>query len=166
MGKSYKKSAHSAKNKNEMLNKIVLEEEDVIFGRTTKKLGNGRFMIKMTNEKGHGMEVDAYLLGKSMVRIEIGDVVIVGRNDSGKHTTYEILGSCERNVVASLRKANRLHPSLFNEEDLLGDDLFDRSEEVKEEEETTIKKDKGNKPVKKDKMTVSMDDDDVNIDAI
>jgi translation initiation factor IF-1 len=166
MGKSYKKSARSAKNKNETLNRVVLEEEDVIFGRTTKKLGNGRFMIKTANEKGHGIEVDAYLLGKSIVRIEIGDVVVVGRNDSGKTITYEILGSCERSVVETLRKANRLHPSLFNEEDLLGEDLFDRSEEVKVEDETAIKKDKSNKPVKKDKMTASADDDDVNIDDI
>jgi hypothetical protein len=71
MGKSFKKSARSAKNKNDSLNKIVLDEEDAVFGRTTKKLGNGRFRIQVPNEKGHGTEVDAYLLGKSMVRIEI-----------------------------------------------------------------------------------------------
>lgn len=164
MGKSFKKSARSAKNKNEALNKVVLEETDAIFGRTTKKLGNGRFRIQVPNEKGHGTEVDAYLLGKSMVRIEIGDVVILGRNDSGKNITYEILGSCEKSVVETLRKANRLHSSLFNDEDILGEDLFDRSEEIPAEGEGTAKKEKSNKPVKKDKMTA--DTDDVNVDDI
>lgn len=163
MVKSFKKSARSAKNKNEALNKIILEETDAIFGRTTKKLGNGRFRIQVPNEKGHGTEVDAYLLGKSMVRIEIGDVVIVGRNDSGKTITYEILGSCEKSNVETLRKANRLHSSLFNDEDFLCEDLFDRSEEIPADE-GTAKKEKSNKPVKKDKMTE--DTDDVNVDDI
>lgn len=166
MGKSYKKSARSAKNKNESLNKIVLLEEDALFGRVQKKLGNGRFMIAVPNQEGHLIETDAYLLGKSMVRIEIGDVIIVGRNESAKKTTYEILGSCEKKVIESLRALQRLHPGLFNEEDVLGEDIFDRSEEVKDEEETArAKKEKSNKPVKKEKNIV-IDDDDVDVDKI
>ena len=167
MGKSYKKSNRSANTKNEGLNKAAVEDDDAIFGRVMKGLGNGRFRIQVPNEKGHGIEVDAYRVGKTVVRIQIGDVVIVGRNESSKHVTYEILGSCKKDVIETLRKANRLHPSLFTEEDVLGDDIFDRSEDVKEEEETVVKKEKANKTVRGGKITVPTDDDDdINIDAI
>ncbi len=167
MGKSFKKSNRSAKNKNETLNRVVLDIDDAIFGRTVKKLGNGRFRIQVPNSEGHGIEADASIPGKSTVRIEIGDVVIVGRNESSKHVTYEILGSCDKKTIQLLREANRLHPSLFNENDTLGDDLFDRSEDVElKEEETVAKKEKANKTVRGGKVTVSADDDDVNIDAI
>lgn len=169
MGKSYKKSAYSAKNKNESLNKFVLSEEDALFGRALKKLGNGRFRIQVPNADGHGVEADAAIAGKTVVRINIGDVVIVGRNDTGKHVTYEILGSCDSKVVQTLRKAQRLHPSLFHEDDELGDDIFDRSEDVKEEETATAKKDKSNKPVKKDKILETKaqeENDDVDVDRI
>lgn len=167
MGKSFKKSNRSAKNKNEALNKLVLDIDDAIFGRAIKKLGNARFLIQVPNEEGHGIQTEASIPGKSTVRIEIGDVVIVGRNESSKHVTYEILGSCDKKTVQLLRNADRLHPSLFSEEDTLGDDLFDRSEDVElKEEETVGKKDKANKTIRGGKMTVSTDDDDVNIDAI
>jgi translation initiation factor IF-1 len=168
MGKSYKKSNRSAKNKNETLNRVVLDVDDAIFGRAVKKLGNARFRIQVPDAEGHGTEADASIPGKSTVRIEIGDVVVVGRNESSKHVTYEILGSCDKKTVQLLRKANRLHPSLFSEEDTLGDDLFDRSEDAEvKEEETVAKKDKANKPVRGGKLPASTDDDDdVNIDAI
>ena len=168
MGKSYKKSAYSAKNKNESLNKFVLNEDDALFGRALKKLGNGRFRIQVPNADGHGVEAEASITAKTIVRINVGDVVIVGRNESGKHVTYEILGSCDPKVVHALRRAKRLHPSLFHEDDDLGDDIFDRDEEVKEEDTAVIKKDKSNKPVKKDKILEikSQEEDDVDVDKI
>jgi translation initiation factor IF-1 len=165
MGKSYKKAARAAKSKNEELNKAVLTEENVLFGRAMKTLGNGRFRIQTTDNGGHGVEVDAAIAGKTVVRIQLGDVVVIGRNESSKNITYEILGSCDKKAVKLLRDAKRLHPSLFSEDDTLGDDLFDRSEDVAAEEDKDVKKEKGNKPVKKDKMTVD-DDDEVNVDAI
>ncbi len=167
MGKSYKKSARSAANKNKQLNEIVLTEDDAVFGRITKKLGFGRCKIQVPDDKKHIIDVEAYTLGKNNVRMDIGDVVIVGCNASGKSKTYEILGCCDRKIVETLRQSQRLHPGLFSEEDILGDDIFDRSEEVKGEEETTIKKDKFNKPVKKEKNLLDPnDDDDVNVDDI
>jgi translation initiation factor IF-1 len=166
MGKSFKKSNRAAKNKNEQLNKLVIDVDDAIFGRITKKLGNGRFRIQVPDSEGRGTEADASIAGKTTVRVDVGEVVIVGRNESSKHVTYEILGSCDKKTVEILKKADRLHSSLFNDTDGLGDDLFDRSEDAAVEEEGGApKKEKANKTVR-GKATVSAEDDDVDINAI
>lgn len=166
MGKSFKKSNRSAKNKNDQLNKLVIDVEDAIFGRIVKKLGNGRFRIQVPDSEGRGTEADASIAGKTTVRVDVGEVVIVGRNESSKHVTYEILGSCDKKTVEILRKTERLHPSLFNDSDGMDNDLFDRSEDIPAEEETGVaKKEKANKTVR-GKPVVSADDDDVNVDAI
>lgn len=165
MGKSMKKSKQGAQRKNEQLNQVVLKDDDVLFGRTNKKLGNGQFRILTTDGDGRGIEVNAAILGKSVVRIDLGDVVVVGRNESAGRVTYEILGALDKKTTQQLREAKRFHPSLFSEADQDGDDLFDRSEELKEAgEEAKPKMEKGNKPVKKDKAL--LDDGEVDVDAI
>lgn len=166
MGKSMKKSKQGAQRKNEQLNQLVVNADDAIFGRTIKKLGNGQFRVQTTDHEDHGIEVNATILGKSVVRIEIGDVVVVGRNESSGRVTYEILGSVDKKTTQLLREAKRFHPSLFSDTDALGDDFFDRSEEVKPEEAEAAKPkmEKGNKPVKKDKAL--LDNDEVDVDAI
>lgn len=165
MGKSMKKSKQGAQRKNEQLNQTILKEEDVLFGRTIKKLGNGQFRILTTDDDNRGIEVNATILGKSVVRIDIGDVVVVGRNESSGRVTHEILGAVDKKTTQQLRQAKRFHPSLFSDVDELGDDLFDRSEEVTPEQESAKPKmEKGNKPVKKDKAL--LDNDDVDVDAI
>jgi translation initiation factor IF-1 len=167
MGKSMKKAKISAVRNNDQRTKIALKDTEAYFGRTLKTLGNGRFRIITTDEKGKCLETDAAIGGRSVVRIQIGDIVIVGRNESSKHVTYEILGSCDKKSVKELREAKRLHPAFFSEEDAMGDDLFDRSEELGAEEETAKGKlEKGNKPVKESRMTVTEEEDEVNVDAI
>lgn len=166
MGKSMKKSKQGAQRKNEQLNQVVLKEEDVLFGRTNKKLGNGQFRILTTDGDGRGIEVNAVILGKSVVRIDLGDVVVVGKNESAGKMTYEILGALDKKTTQQLREAKRFHPSLFSDVDELGDDLFDRSEEAAPEDAATAKPkmEKGNKPVKKDKALLA--DGEVDVDAI
>ena len=168
MGKSMKKAKISAVRNNEQRTKIALKTEDALFGRATKSLGNGRFLIMTTDERGKSIEVDAAIGGRSVVRIQIGDVIIVGRNESSKHVTYEILGSLDKKSVKELRDAKRLHASFFSEEDSLGDDLFDRSEDIAAEEEAAKPKmEKANKPSKEARATMLPEkDDEVNIDAI
>jgi hypothetical protein len=168
MGKSMKKSKQSAQRKNTALNQVVLKEEDVLFGRAVKKLGNGMFSILTTDSDNHSIEVKAAIASKSVVRIMEGDIIIVGCNESAKHTTYEILGSVDKKTTQKLREANRLHKSFFTETDQLDDDLFDRSEDAVEEEDgSKPKMEKGNKPVKKEKMLAEGgDDDEVDIDGI
>jgi len=167
MGKSFKKAKQSAERKNKMLNTIVLTEEEAIFGRVLKKLGNGRFRIQVPDKNGNGSEADAAIVGKSVSRIDLGDVVVVGRNESAGKISYEILGPCDKKSVTALREAKRLHPSLFADGDEEGEDLFDRSEDVAEGDEGAAKTkiEKGNKPVKPSKMTVT-ESDDVDVDAI
>lgn len=166
MGKSYKKSKQSAERKNKALNTIVLTEDEAIFGRILKELGFGRYQIQVPDTKGNSTEAEAAVVGKTIARPRIGDVVVVGRNESGKHISYEILGALDRKTVTQLQNAKRISSFLFSEDDVLGDDIFDRSEPAATEEETTKPKvEKGNKPVKKDKMIVN-NDDDVDVDAI
>lgn len=163
-----KKAKISAVRNNDQRTKIALKTEDALFGRATKSLGNGRFRIITTDDDGRSLEADAAIGGRSVVRIQIGDIVIVGRNESSKHVTYEILGSCDKKAVKQLREAKRLHPAFFSEEDLLGDDLFDRSEEIATEEDSgKPKMEKANKPTKEIRATMLPDgEDDINVDAI
>lgn len=167
MGKSFKKAKQSAERKNKVLNTIVLTDEEAIFGRVVKKLGNGRFRIQVPDKKGNGSEADAAIVGKSVSRIDLGDVIVVGRNESAGRVTYEVLGPCDKKAVAALRDANRLHPSLFADGDDEGEDLFDRSEEIAADgdEAAKTKIEKGNKPTKTSKMAIA-DNGDVDVDAI
>ncbi len=161
-----KKAKISAQRNNVTRTKDAIADDDALFGRAVKTLGNGRFRIQTTDAKGHGIEADAAIAGRSVVRIQIGDVVVVGRNETSKHITYEILASCDKKAVQELRQAKRLHPSFFSEEDTLGDDLFDRSEEIAAEDESAKPKlEKANKPTR-GKAVAEDDTDDVNVDAI
>lgn len=165
MGKSKKKSNQSAQRKNATLNTVVLKEEDVLFGRALKKLGNGYFRILTTDSENRGTEVNAVIQGKSVVRIELGDIIIVGRNESSGKVSYEILGALDKKTTQQLREAKRFHPSLVSDADTDGDELFDRSADAGEEEESgKPKMEKGNKPVKKDKAL--LDEGEVDVDAI
>ncbi len=167
MGKSFKKAKQSAERKNKTLNTIVLTDEDAVFGRVIKKLGNGRFRIQVPDKKGNGSEAEAAIVGKSISRIDLGDVVVVGRNESAGRISYEILGPCDKKAVTALRDAKRLHPSLLADTNEEGEDLFDRSEEIADEGEggAKTKVEKGNKPAKPSKITVT-ETDDVDVDAI
>ncbi len=173
MGKSTKKAKISAQRNNVSRTKAAMDDDETLFGRATKTLGNGRFMIQTTDKDGHPIEASAVIAGRSVVRIQIGDVIVVGRNESSKHITYEILASCDKKAVKELRDKKRLHPCLFTEDDQLGDDIFDRSEEIAaEEEENKLKMEKGNKPSKTSKAAEATtrdmlaEEDEVNIDAI
>ena len=173
MGKSTKKAKISAQRNNVSRTKEAIDDDETLFGRTTKTMGNGRFRIQTTDKDGHPIEAEAVVAGRSVVRIQLGDVIVVGRNESSKHITYEILASCDKKAVKELRDKKRLHPCLFSEDDQLGDDLFDRSEDAAlEEEETKSKIEKGNKPSKTSKAAdattrdMLAEEDDVNIDAI
>ena len=165
MGKNMKKSKQSAQRKNADLNHLVLKDTEALFGRALKKLGNGHFRILTTDGENRATEVSAVIQGKSIVRIELGDVIIVGRNESAGRVTYEILGALDKKTTQQLREAKRFHPSLFSDADEMGDDLFDRTEDAKEEDDSAKPKmEKGNKPVKKDKALLA--DDEVDVDAI
>ena len=165
MGKSMKKSKQGAQRKNAELNQVVLKDTEALFGRTVKKLGNGHYRILTTDDDNRSIEVTAAIVSKSLVRPEIGDVVVVGKNESAGRVTYEILGSVDKKTTQQLREAKRFHPSLFSDVDSDGDDLFDRSGDAPAPEDAAkTKVEKGNKPVKKDKAL--LEEDEVDVDAI
>ncbi len=165
MPKRAGKANRSAILKNDRMNKGLLDDESVIFGRVLKSLGNCRFRVQTTDEDDRGIEVDAAIGGRSVIRIHPGDLVVVGRNDSAGKISYEISGACDKKTIGKLKEAERLHPSLFSETDDLTDDIFDRSEDLVEEEGAVVvtKKDKANKPTKVVKLAET---DEVDVDAI
>lgn len=163
MGKSMKKAKISAERNNGLRAKAAVQDTEALFGRAIKTLGNGRFRIQTTDLDGHPTEADAAIGGRSVVRIQIGDIVIVGRNESSKRCTYEILGSCDKKTIKQLKDAKRLHPSLFSESDELGDEFFDRSEQIAEEEAASKEKDK---KASKTAKTAEVDEEDLDVDAI
>jgi translation initiation factor IF-1 len=141
-GKSVGKAKRSTIPKNDNRNKALLEDPTALVGRTIKSLGNRWFQIQTTDAEGRGVEVRAHIPGKIII-IHVGDIVIVGRNESAGRVTYEIVGKCEKKTIKQLRDAKRLHPSLFSEADGMDDDLFDRDDEAdvvkaKEEEEVDV----------------------------
>jgi translation initiation factor IF-1 len=168
MPKRAGKANRSAILKNDRMNKGLIDDESVLFGRVLKSLGNCRFRIQTTDEDDRGVEVDAAIGGRSVIRIHPGDLVVVGRNDSAGKVNYEIFGACDKKTIGKLKEAERLHPSLFSETDDLTDDIFDRSEDLVDDDATTVaaatKKDKANKPSKVVKLATESDD--VDVDAI
>jgi len=157
MPKTAGKASRSARAKNERVGKEVLVDDSALFGRAIKSLGNCRFRIQTTDDKGRATETEAVIGGRSVVRINIGDIVVVGRNESAGRTTYEIIGSCDKKTIKKLRDVNRLHSSLLELGDGLDEDFFDRSEEVADEQVDSDTKDK-KQPTKYDS--------DVDVDAI
>ena len=166
MPKRAGKANRSAIVKNDRMNKGLADDEDALFGRVLKSLGNCRFRIQTTDEDDRGVEVDAAIGGRSVIRIHPGDLVVVGRNDSAGKISSEIFGACDKTTIGKLQEAKRLHPSLCAEMDDMTDDIFDRSEDIAEEEGATTapKKDKSNKPVKVVKLISETDE--VDVDAI
>jgi translation initiation factor IF-1 len=167
MPKRAGKANRSAILKNDRMNKGLADDEDALFGRVLKSLGNCRFRVQTTDEDDRGIEVDAAIGGRSVIRIHPGDLVVVGRNDSAGKISYEIFGTCDKKTIGKLKEAERLHPSLFSEMDDMTDDIFDRSDDIAEEDGTVAaatKKDKANKPSKIVKLAVTSDE--VDVDAI
>lgn len=129
-GKGYGKAKNAAKRNNTGLNQLVVKDDtEALFGRAVKKLGNGYFRILTTDSDGRGTEVNAKVIDKSVVLIQIGDMIVVGKNESAGKQTYEILGSLEKKTIKLLRDAKRLHPSLISDASGMEDELFDREEE-------------------------------------
>ena len=159
MPKTSGKAFRSAKAKNERVAKEVLVDDTAFFGRTIKSLGNCRFRIQTTDEDGRPTEAEAVIGGRSVVRINIGDIVIVGRNKSAGRITYEIVGSCDKKTIKKLREVTRLHSSLLDLGGGLDDDIFDHSGDVGDEEEEA-------KDTKEKKQSAAGEDEDLDVDAI
>lgn len=142
MSKNYRTN-RSANRNNESLNREVLEDAGSLFGRATKALGHRRFQVETVDKKGNVILIDASIRGK-ILWVNVGDVLILGKNDA----SYEILGACDKKTLKRLRDAKRLPESLFASNGLDGeDDLFDRNEELPEDEVGVQEKPKVKAPV-------------------
>lgn len=130
-----KKFARSRTNM--IRSKIAMMDDTALFAKVVKALGNCRFRILCPDEKGKAArEVDARIGGNSVTRILLGDIVIVGRNTSSDHETYEILGSLDKTQIKDLQTVRRLHPALIDMGEDTDDGIeFDYGEEKKQEED-------------------------------
>lgn len=142
MSKNYRTN-RSANRNNEFLNRDIIDDAGGIFGRAIKALGHRRFQVETVDKKGNVILIDAPIRGK-ILWINVGDVLILGKNDS----SYEILGACDKKTLKKLRDAKRLPESLFASNGQDGeDDLFDRSDDIPDDEIPVQEKPKVKAPV-------------------
>lgn len=148
----------------------AMDDDSALFGRAIKALGNCRFRVVVPDARGSLKEEDARIGGKSVIRIEINDIVIVAR--SGKD--LEIMGRMDRKGTARLQKENRIHPALITASEITAEmmkkpvtaieegfefdyeNALDTIPEVESEDEADKSK----------RATVMPDNDDIDVDAI
>lgn len=162
MSKHYRTN-RSANRNNDSLNRDILDDTNGFFGRAIKALGHRRFQVETVDKKGNPILVDAPIRGK-ILWINVGDVLILGRNESSDASSYEILGACDKKTLKRLRDAKRLPASLFSgtgEE--AGDDLFDRSDDIADDEGVTVQQEK---PKAKAPVEETSTTDEIDLDAI
>lgn len=162
MSKHYRTN-RSANRNNDSLNRDILDDPTGFFGRAVKALGHRRFQVETVDAKGNPILVDAPIRGK-ILWINVGDVLILGKNESSDASSYEILGACDKKTLKRLRDAKRLPSSLFPESgEGLGDDLFDRSDDIAEDETTAGKQEK---PKAKAPVAEPSAEEEIDLDAI
>lgn len=111
-----KKIARKEKH-NSRVSISAMDDDSALFGRAIKALGNCRFRVVVPDARGSLKEEEARIGGKSVIRIEINDIVIVAR--SGKD--LEIMGRMDRKGTARLQKENRIHPALITATEITAD---------------------------------------------
>ena len=95
--------------RNAKISLSALDDESSLYGKAIKALGNKRFRIIVPDARGALREEEARIGGKSVIRIEINDIVVVVR--SGRD--LEIMGRMDKKNTARLQKDNRIHPALL-----------------------------------------------------
>lgn len=155
--------------RNAKVSSSALDDETALFGKAIKALGNCRFRVAVPDKRGMLYEADARVGGRSVIRIEQNDIVIVAQ--SGRE--YEILGRMDKKSTARLQKVNRIHPALLLTGEITADKMmkpdadetgfeFDYEDgaplsPIPEEDEESVKP---------SRSTTKVDADDVDIDAI
>jgi initiation factor 1A len=114
-GKNYKKSKHATPMKAQ----LFLPEQDQIFGRVIRNLGQRRMLVFSNDNKIRMCHIRGSMRRGSSW-ISVGDIVLITRRDfekaSEKSTDYEnadIIARYDKDLVSDLKKVEGINPKLF-----------------------------------------------------
>jgi len=114
-GKNYKKSKHATTMKAQ----LFLPEQDQIFGRVIRNLGQRRMLVFSNDNKIRMCHIRGSMRRGSSW-ISVGDIVLITRRDFEKEaeraTEYEnadIIARYEKELTSDLKKVQGINPKLF-----------------------------------------------------
>lgn len=171
VGAKVSKTAKRAERKNTSNLRVAVDDDDAVFGRVTKVLGNRRFLVTYwdaTNRR-HVADIQASI-AKKKVRIDINDIV----NIAGSGSAWEIQAQIDAKAANKLKKEGRISAELIHAAENAavaaaggGDALeFIYDEEEGKNEEDEEEKPKAPARAKKGAVEVDADLEDDDIDAI
>ena len=102
------KSKGRKATKQEMIRRIALSDDETLYGRVIKALGQRQFRIILPDASKRLIEVTAKI-PKKRALIQESDIVIVATSG----TSYEIHGNMDRKTAHTLVKEQKLHPDLL-----------------------------------------------------
>lgn len=170
VGAKVSKTAKRAEKKNKSNLHIAVEDDDAVFGRVTKILGNRRFLVTYWDPENRRHIVDIQAtIAKKKVRIDINDIV----NIAGSGRDWEIQAQIDPKSANKLKKEGRISAELLLATENApvraagGDALefdYGEDEEKGEESDSDAEEEKPKKAAPKKVVEADLDDGD--IDAI
>jgi hypothetical protein len=170
VGAKVSKTAKRAEKKNKSNLHIAVEDDDAVFGRVTKVLGNRRFLVTYWDPENRRHIVDIQAtIAKKKVRIDINDIV----NIAGSGRDWEIQAQIDPKSANKLKKEGRISAELLLATENApvkaagGDALefdYGDDEEKGEESDSDAEEEKPKKAAPKKVVEADLDDGD--IDAI
>jgi initiation factor 1A len=114
-GKNYKKSKHATPMKAQ----LVLPEQDQIFGRVIRNLGQRRMLVFSNDNKIRMCHIRGSMRRGSSW-ISVGDIVLITRRDfeklpesPGEYENADIISRYDKDLVSDLKKLNGINQKLF-----------------------------------------------------
>ena len=110
VGAKVSKTAKRADRKNKSNLRVAVEDDDAVFGRVTKVLGNRRFLVTYWDPENRRHVVDIQAtIAKKKVRIDINDIV----NIAGSGRDWEIQAQIDPKSANKLKKEGRISAELL-----------------------------------------------------
>ena len=144
-GKNYKKSKHSTP----MKQSLTLPEQDQIFGRVIRNLGQRRMLVFSNDNKIRMCHIRGSMRRGSSW-IGIGDIVLITRRDFekasekvGEYENADIIFRYEKDFLSDLKKIPEINKKLFiqietADSKLLNDICSKKYDDLEPEEDTGI----------------------------
>jgi initiation factor 1A len=113
-GKNYKKSKHATPMKAQ----LFLPEQDQIFGRVIRNLGQRRMLVFSNDNKIRMCHIRGSMRRGSSW-ISVGDIVLLTRRDfekppvPGEYENADIISRYEKDLQSDLKKIEGINPKLF-----------------------------------------------------
>jgi initiation factor 1A len=114
-GKNYKKSKHATPMKAQ----LFLPEQDQIFGRVIRNLGQRRMLVFSNDNKIRMCHIRGSMRRGSSW-ISVGDIVLITRRDfeklpetPGEYENADIISRYDKDLTSDLKKVPGINPKLF-----------------------------------------------------